>query len=100
MGYLTNRVGLVNELFKDLGLIERSVLWLGDKDLALLAVVVSIVWKTVGLTMILLLAGLQAIPRDVYEAARVDGRKLLDGAALRHDFRYYVAPSRWRLFCP
>ena len=70
---LNDRIGLVNQLLKDVGLIERSVLWLGDKNLALLAVVVSIVWKTVGLTMILLLAGLQAIPRNLYEAARVDG---------------------------
>jgi multiple sugar transport system permease protein len=70
---LNDRVGLINQLLKDVGLIERSILWLGDKDLALLAVVVSIVWKTVGLTMILLLAGLQAIPKNLYEAARVDG---------------------------
>lgn len=70
---LNDRVGLVNELFKDLGFIQKSILWLGDKNLALLAVVVSIVWKTVGLTMILLLAGLQAIPKSLYEAARVDG---------------------------
>lgn len=70
---LNDRVGLFNQLLKDLGLIQKSVLWLGDKNLALLAVIVSVVWKTVGLTMILLLAGLQAIPRNFYEAARIDG---------------------------
>ena len=70
---LNDQVGLVNQLFKDLGLLERSVLWLGDKNLALIAIVVSVTWKVVGLTMILILAGLQAIPQNFYEAAKIDG---------------------------
>ncbi len=70
---LNDRVGLINKLLLDLGLIEKSVVWLGNKTLALTAVVISVVWKTVGLTMILLLGGLQSIPREFYEAARVDG---------------------------
>jgi multiple sugar transport system permease protein len=70
---LNDRVGLIDKLLLDLGLIQKPVLWLGYKTLALTAVVVSVVWKTVGLTMILLLAGLQSIPKEFYEAARVDG---------------------------
>jgi multiple sugar transport system permease protein len=70
---LNDRVGLLNKLLLDLGFIEKSVIWLGDKTLALTAIVISVVWKTVGLTMILLLAGLQSIPKEFYEAARVDG---------------------------
>jgi multiple sugar transport system permease protein len=70
---LNDRVGLINKLLLDLGLIEKSVVWLGNKTLALTAVVISVVWKTVGLTMILLLGGLQSIPKEFYEAARVDG---------------------------
>jgi multiple sugar transport system permease protein len=70
---LNDRVGLINKLLLDLGLIDKSVVWLGNKTLALTAVVISVVWKTVGLTMILLLAGLQSIPKEFYEAARVDG---------------------------
>jgi multiple sugar transport system permease protein len=70
---LNDRVGLINKLLLDLGFIDKSVVWLGNKTLALTAVVISVVWKTVGLTMILLLAGLQSIPKEFYEAARVDG---------------------------
>ena len=70
---LNDRVGLINRFLIDIGVIDKAVLWLGYKWLALAAVVVSVVWKTVGLTMILLLAGLQSIPREFYEAARVDG---------------------------
>ena len=70
---LNDQVGLVNQMFKDLGLIERSVLWLGDRNLALIAIVISVTWKVVGLTMILILAGLQAIPQNFYEAAKIDG---------------------------
>ena len=70
---LNDRVGVINKLLIDIGLIDKSILWLGDKNLALYVIVVSIVWKTVGLTMILLLAGMQSIPNELYEAAEVDG---------------------------
>ena len=70
---LNDRVGLINQFLKDTGIIETSVLWLGDRNLALLAIIVSVTWKVVGLTMILLLAGLQAIPQNFYEAAKIDG---------------------------
>ncbi|KAA3664630.1 MAG: sugar ABC transporter permease, partial [Chloroflexi bacterium] len=70
---LNDRVGIINKLLIDIGLIDKSILWLGDKDLALYVIVISIVWKTVGLTMVLLLAGMQGIPDELYEAAEVDG---------------------------
>ena len=70
---LNDRVGLVNKLLLDLGLIQGPVFWLGYKALALTTIVVSVVWKTMGLTMILLLGGLQSIPKEFYEAAKVDG---------------------------
>lgn len=70
---LNDRVGIINKLLIDIGLIDKSILWLGDKNLALYVIVVSIVWKTVGLTMVLLLAGMQGIPQELYEAAEVDG---------------------------
>ena len=70
---LNDRVGLIDQFLKDMGIIETSVLWLGDRNLALLAIIVSVTWKVVGLTMILLLAGLQAIPKNFYEAAKIDG---------------------------
>ena len=68
-----NEVGIINTVLRDLGLLEGHLLWLGDKNLALGAIIVSVVWKTVGFSMILFLAGIQAIPGELHEAARVDG---------------------------
>ncbi len=70
---LNDRVGIINGILKDLGLIDKSIIWFVDKNLAMFAIIVSIVWKTVGFTMILLLAGMQAIPDELYQAAMVDG---------------------------
>jgi multiple sugar transport system permease protein len=70
---LNDRVGIFNSLFLSVGLISKPVVWLGDKHLAVGAIIVSIVWKTVGFSMILLLTGMQAIPAGLYEAAMVDG---------------------------
>jgi multiple sugar transport system permease protein len=70
---LNDRVGIFNRILIDLGLIDKAVLWLGDKNLALAVIIISVVWKTVGFTMILLLAGLQSIPNAYYEASEVDG---------------------------
>ena len=89
---LNDRVGLVNKLLRDLGLIQAPVFWLGYKNLALVAVMVSVVWKTVGLTMILLLAGLQSIPREFYEAAKVDG------ASYWTQLRFITLPLMRRTF--
>ncbi|MBK8046863.1 MAG: sugar ABC transporter permease [Anaerolineales bacterium] len=70
---LNDRVGIINGILRDLGLIEKPIIWFVDKNLAMFAIIVSIVWKTVGFTMILLLAGMQAIPDELYQAAEVDG---------------------------
>lgn len=70
---LNDRVGIINGLLLDLGLIERPIIWFVDRNLAMFAIIVSIVWKTVGFSMILLLAGMQAIPDELYQAAMVDG---------------------------
>jgi multiple sugar transport system permease protein len=70
---LNDRVGIINGLMLDLNLIERPIIWMVDKNLAMFAIIVSIVWKTVGFSMILLLAGMQAIPDELYQAAEVDG---------------------------
>lgn len=70
---LNDRVGVINGILLDLNLIQRPIIWLVDKNLAMFAIIVSIVWKTVGFSMILLLAGMQAIPDELYQAAEVDG---------------------------
>lgn len=70
---LNDRVGIINKILLDLGAIEKTQLWLAKPDTAMNVIIVSVVWKTVGFTMVLLLAGMQAIPNELYESAEVDG---------------------------
>jgi len=66
--------GLINRALLDLGLIGKPVLWFGaDADLAMWAVIASITWKVVGFGMLMFVAAIQAIPREVNEATMVDG---------------------------
>jgi multiple sugar transport system permease protein len=66
--------GLVNRALLDLGVIAKPVVWFGaDADVALWAVIVSIVWKVVGFGTILFVAAIHAIPGEIGEAAMVDG---------------------------
>lgn len=62
--------GLLNNLIESLG--GQPVNWLGAQNV-MIAVVIANVWGAIGEGMIIFLAGLQAVPRDYYEAARVDG---------------------------
>jgi len=66
--------GLINRLLLDLGLIDKPIVWFGaDADVAMWAVIASIVWKVVGFGMILFVAAIQAIPGELTEASMVDG---------------------------
>jgi len=66
--------GLVNYVLKDvLHLIPRNILWLADPILAFVPIHLLGIWKGVGWTAIVTLAGLQAIPEHLHEAASVDG---------------------------
>jgi ABC-type sugar transport system permease subunit len=65
--------GLLNTLLASVGLGAWAHPWLGDPVTALPAVIAVSVWKNVGFSLVILLAGLQGLPRDVLEAARVDG---------------------------
>jgi multiple sugar transport system permease protein/sn-glycerol 3-phosphate transport system permease protein len=65
------RYGILAGFLKVLGV--QSPQWLGDPQWALPAVIIVYIWKNVGLAAIIFLAGLQGIPRDLYEAATVDG---------------------------
>jgi multiple sugar transport system permease protein len=69
------QVGPINPILSSLGLMDRSSAILGTPDGALWATVFLIVWRFSGFYMLLLLVGLQGIPHDVYEAARMDGAK-------------------------
>lgn len=68
-------VGLVNQVFSAIGLPTTD--WLKNPATALYALGVIGIWQNLGLNMVLFLAGLKAVPRDLYEAAAVDGA---DGA--------------------
>jgi raffinose/stachyose/melibiose transport system permease protein len=65
--------GIVNETLRFIGLGELTRAWLGDFDLALPALGLVGTWLNAGLAMIFFVAGVQRIPIDLYDAARVDG---------------------------
>jgi len=70
-------VGLINTTLNLIGLGSFAHQWLGDPNTALYAVMVAGIWQGLGFPMVLYLAGLQGIPADQYEAARIDGAKPL-----------------------
>ena len=65
--------GVINDLLLRLHLIQKSLAWLADPHLVLPAIIAVDVWKTTPFMALLLLAGLQSIPEELYEAATVDG---------------------------
>src|SRR5437879_2551166 len=69
--------GVINDLLLRLGVLRDRVAWLSDPSLAMPAVIATNVWRGVPFFAIMLLAGLQAIPDELYEAARVDGASAL-----------------------
>lgn len=70
---LAGDFGVLNYLMTSLGLIQDRIFWLSDPDVALYSVVIANIWLGVPFNMILLWVGLAGIPRDVYEAAELDG---------------------------
>ena len=65
--------GLINYLLRESGLIEGNINWYGSVDHALNTIIIADVWKTAPFMALLLLAGLQTIPRSLTEAAHMDG---------------------------
>jgi trehalose/maltose transport system permease protein len=65
--------GVLNHVLKLLGLISEPIAWTASPDTALAAVIMVDVWKTTPFMALLILAGLQMLPSEIYEAARVDG---------------------------
>jgi len=83
--YLFNtKYGLLNYALTHLGIAPID--WLGDPAWAMPAIIVFAVWKNFGYNMLILLAGLQAIPEELYEAARIDG------APVWRQFRHVTLP--------
>ncbi|RIV22044.1 sugar ABC transporter permease [Alicyclobacillaceae bacterium I2511] len=73
-GYIYNGVyGVLNYLLQSLHLIGAPVTWLGTGTSAVMAMMVADIWKTTPFVVIIILAGLQMVPRDLYESAYLDG---------------------------
>lgn len=72
-----NQSGIINKILLDFGAISQSQAWLTNANLQLNALIMVDVWKTTPFMALLLLAGLQLIPADLYEAASVDGANRL-----------------------
>jgi raffinose/stachyose/melibiose transport system permease protein len=79
---LDPRRGLLNEFLRTAGLAGWTHQWLTDPKIALLSIISVDTWKGAGYIMVILLAGLQTIPAEYYEAAQIDGANALD--RLRH----------------
>jgi len=67
------KVGLLNYVLLSLGVIRRGIPFLQSFTLALPCVIVASIWQVIGFYMIILLAGLQTIPPELYESAEIDG---------------------------
>lgn len=79
---LNPRTGILNEFFRSVGLDGLAQSWLVDPDIAMLSVIGVDTWKGVGYIMVILIAGLQTIPQEYYEAAEIDGASPI--ARFRH----------------
>ena len=87
-----DQVGIFSAILMDLNLIDEPVQWLGETNSALASIVVMVLWKAAGFTMVILLVGMQAIPIDLYEAA------CLDGASWFKQIRFITIPLMRRTF--
>lgn len=70
---LNDQYGIINAMLLSVGLIDSPIAWTARPDTAMIAVLIVDVWKTTPFMALLILAGLQMIPRDMYESARLDG---------------------------
>jgi multiple sugar transport system permease protein len=91
----SERQGMLNwlilEVFNKIPLLQNiipddPVRWIGDRHMIPIAISIMVVWRYLGWNIVLYLAGLQAIPQDLYEAAAVDG------ASKGQQFRYITLP--------
>ena len=65
--------GLLNALLQQIGLITKPIHWLGNPTMAFYAIVIVVTWQMVGFCTVVYLASLQGIPKDLMEAAQIDG---------------------------
>jgi multiple sugar transport system permease protein len=81
-----DQFGVVNDLLHRAGILAHPIAWLGRGPTAVIAVIFADVWKTAPFVMIILLAGLQNIPEELYESAAIDG------ASAWKRFRFITLP--------
>ena len=81
-----DQYGVLNAVLQKIGAISSPIAWLAKPSSALAAIVIADVWKTTPFVFLVLLAGLQGVPRDLYEAMEIDG----GGAWAK--FRYVTWP--------
>ena len=81
------RFGILNHSLRTIGITERGFNWLGSTELALWSCIIVAVWKSTPFVTIVLLAGLQGIDRQLYEAANIDG------ASAFQKFLYITMPG-------
>jgi raffinose/stachyose/melibiose transport system permease protein len=84
---LDPNVGALNAIVKAAGLTPPTLGWLGDPSISIWVVLMIGCWQYTGFMMVLILAGLQGIPKELYEAAALDGAKGLTA------FRHITLPS-------
>ena len=70
---LNDQFGIINDVLMNLGIISSKIAWTANPDTAMFAVLLVDIWKTTPFMALLILAGLQMVPGDIYEAARIDG---------------------------
>jgi multiple sugar transport system permease protein len=75
--YEGTQAGLLNMVLYNTGLVSTYVQWLANADLALFSVITAMIWQGTPFYAMMFLAGLQAIPKELYEAAEVDGASVV-----------------------
>lgn len=83
------QIGPVNEILKNLGVIQNGIPWLYQNSTAMTAIIIVTTWRLFPSATLIILAGLQSIPGDLYEAAKVDG------AGRWQRFRFITLPALW-----
>jgi multiple sugar transport system permease protein len=84
---LDGSYGVVNSMLRAIGLLDGDIAWYARQETAMFAVIVPTVWKGFPFFALTLLAAMQAIPHQLYEAARIDGASAVD------QFRYVTWPG-------
>ena len=95
---LDPRLGVINDILVKLGILSGYKAWFADPDTALASALVVEVWHGFPFFALLLLAGLKAIPQDLYEAAAIDGAGPFNSSAIS-PCRSSSDPRRERWCC-